>query len=201
MNVVVVAASLGGVEAVGDVLSGLPADFPAAVLVVQHRTAAPDSLLEEILARRTALRVKPGGDGEPISTGTVFVAPGGYHLLLDPDGLLRLSQSEKVRYVRPAADVLFESVAAHHKGRVVAVVLTGMDGDGSDGAVAVKEAGGYVIVQSPATAEAPSMPISALSTGAVDEAIPLWGIAPALVKRLTVNVTSDDHPRCRKAVL
>jgi two-component system, chemotaxis family, protein-glutamate methylesterase/glutaminase len=187
MNVVVVAASLGGVEAVGDLLSGLPADFPAAVLVVQHRTASHNGLLEEILSRRTALRVQPGKDGEPIRTGTAYVAPGGCHLLLDPDGLLRLSQSDKVRHVRPAADVLLESVAANHEGRIVAVVLTGMDGDGSDGAVAVKEAGGYVIAQSPTTARAPSMPISALSTGAVDETLPLWGIAPALVKRLAVS--------------
>lgn len=187
MNVVVIAASVGGIEAVGDVLSGLPAAFPAALLLVQHRGAAVDSLLEEILGRRTALRVKTGESGEPIRIGTVYVAPGDYHLLLGSDGHLRLSHSDKVRHVRPAADVLFKSVAANHKGRVVAVVLTGMGCDGSAGVVAVEEAGGHVIVQCPSTAEAPSMPLSALSTGAVDETIPLLSIATTLVKLLAEN--------------
>lgn len=193
MNVVVIAASLGGIEAVGDVLSGLPAAFPAALLLVQHRGAAAESLLEEILSRRTALRVKAGESGEPIRTGTVYVAPGNYHLLLDSDGHLRLSQSDKVRHVRPAADVLFESVATNHTGRAVAVVLTGMGYDGSAGVVAVKEAGGHVLAQCPSTAEAPSMPLSALSTGAVDQTIPLSCIATTLVKLLAQNEGASEQ--------
>lgn len=99
-----------------------------------------------------------------------------------PDFLL--SQSPKVKHLRPAADVLFDSVAASHAGRVVAVVLTGNDRDGSAGIAAIKNKGGWVIVQDPATAEAPSMPISALTTGAVDQTLQLPDIPPVLVKML-----------------
>jgi two-component system chemotaxis response regulator CheB len=183
--VVVIAASAGGVKAVGDVLGGLPAGFPAALLLVQHRAPDVAGLLDKILGLRTALRVKEAEAGEPIHPGTVYVAPADHHLLLDPGGSLRLSRSAKVSHVRPAAEVLFESVATNHKGRVVAVILTGRLRDGSAGALAVKRAGGYVIVQDPATAEAPSMPVAALLTGAVDQVLRLPDIGPALVALLT----------------
>jgi two-component system chemotaxis response regulator CheB len=184
VSVVVIAASEGGVKAVGDVLSSLPADFPATLLVVQHRSPGVPGLLDTILAQRTALQVKEAEGGESIHTGVVYLAPADHHLLLDPDGILRLSQSAKAKHVRPAADVLFESVASNHKGRVVALVLTGRLRDGSAGVEAVTRAGGYVIVQDPQTARAPSMPASALITGAVDQVLPLPEIGPALVKLL-----------------
>jgi two-component system chemotaxis response regulator CheB len=181
MNLVVIAASQGGVQAVGDLLSALPSDFPAAVLVVQHR-AAQFSPLADVLGNRTALPVKDTEDGEAIRTGMVYLAPPDHHLLLALDATLRLTQSPKVKHVRPAADVLFESVAANHAGRIAAVVLTGNDGDGTVGIAAIKAKGGTVIVQEPATADAPSMPLNALNTGGVDKTLPLWELGPALVK-------------------
>jgi two-component system chemotaxis response regulator CheB len=184
VNVVLIAASEGGIKAVGDLLSCLPSDFPAAVLVVQHRPANLPGLLDTILGQRTPLRVKEAEDGEPLVAGTVFVAPADHHLLLAPDGCLGLSHSAKVKYSRPAAEVLFESAATYHKERVVAVVLTGRDSDGSAGVEAIKRAGGYVIAQDPATAVAPSMPTAALLTGAVDQVLTLPDIAPALAKLL-----------------
>lgn len=182
MNVVLVGASWGGVKAVGDVLSSLPSDFAAAVLVAQHRPADLPGFLPKTLGQRTALRVKEAEDREPICKGTVYLAPANRHLLLDPDGILRLSGSAKVNFACPAADVLFESAAANHKSRLVAVVLTGKGGDGGAGMEAIKGVGGYVIAQDPATAEASSMPVTALLTGAVDETLPLMDIGPALVR-------------------
>jgi two-component system chemotaxis response regulator CheB len=178
--VVALAASAGGVEALGDVLAALPADFPAAIVVVQHRTAQGPFELPQVLGRRTALRVEQAREGTTLRPATVFVAPPDRHLLVNPDGTLSLSGAEKVNFVRPSADRLFESLAASFGERAVAVVLTGANSDGSAGVPVIKARGGLVIAQDAATAAAPWMPRSAVETGAVDFIVPLHGIAARL---------------------
>jgi two-component system, chemotaxis family, protein-glutamate methylesterase/glutaminase len=177
-KVVALAASAGGLAAISRILSGLPADFPAAVLVLLHRTAQEPNLLADILGRRTALRVEQAGEGAKLRPATVFVAPPDRHLLVNGDGTLSRSRSEKVHHVRPSADRLFESLAASFGGRVIAVVLSGGNGDGSGGVAVVKGMGGVVIAQD--AAEVPSMPRAAIDTGAVDFIVPLDGIASRL---------------------
>src|SRR5215210_7800185 len=130
-NVVAVAASAGGLHALTEVVSALPGSFPAAILVVQHLTPNHRSWLSEILGRCTALKVEQASDGAALSPGVVFVAPPDHHLIVGPGRTLRLTQSEQVRFLRPSADLLFQSVAAQFKERAIAVVLTG---SGSDGA-------------------------------------------------------------------
>jgi two-component system chemotaxis response regulator CheB len=163
------------------VLSVLPADFPAPVVVVQHLDRQHPSHMAEILGRRTCLLVKEARQGDVLSPGTVSIAPPDQHLLVNADATLSLSHAELVHFVRPSADLLFESVAASFKQRALAVVLTGMGSDGAMGVKAIKKMGGTVVVQDKATAEFPGMPRAAIETGSVDFILRLEEIAPALV--------------------
>ena len=180
-DVVAMAASAGGIGALGVVLAGLPANFPASIVVVQHLDPRHRSLMAEILRRKTVLTVEQAREGEHMARGTVYIAPPDRHLLVTPDGSLSLTQSELVHFVRPSADLLFESVAASYKDRAIAVVLTGTGSDGSMGVGAIKKMGGTVIAQDRQSAEFPGMPMAAEHTGNVDFTLPLGEIAPALV--------------------
>ncbi len=189
-EIVAMAASAGGLSALGSVLAGLPGNFPAAVVLVQHLAPHHESLLAEILGKRTKLRVTQARAGDRLAPGTVHVAPPDEHLLVSGDGSLSLSHSELVHFVRPSADLLFESVAAGFKDRAIAVVLTGTGSDASIGIVAVKKMGGVVVVQDEATSEFFGMPDAAIRTRQVDMVLPLEAIAPALV-RMVMGETND----------
>jgi len=180
-GVVALAASRGGFGALSQTLGGLPATFAAAVVVVQHLPSGYKSLLPESLGRRTRLVVKEAEEGDCLRPGCVFIAPPHRHLLVNPGGTLSLSGSAKVHHARPSADPLFSSVAASFGDKVVAVVLTGGDSDGSGGVRAVKAAGGTVIAQDERTCEDFSMPREAIATGCVDMVLALEDIAPVLV--------------------
>jgi two-component system, chemotaxis family, protein-glutamate methylesterase/glutaminase len=180
-DVIALAASAGGLTALSTVLSLLPTDLPAALVVVQHLHPRHRSLMAEILTRRTSLPVKQAEEGDRLKPGYVFIAPPDRHLLVNPDGTLSLSQSELVHFLRPSADLLFESVAASYKDRAIAVVLTGTGGDGSMGVKAIKKMGGTVIAQDEKTSEFPGMPSAAIHTGQVDFVLPLEEISSALV--------------------
>src|SRR5258706_9750067 len=143
-DIVAVAASAGGLRALMKLLSALPSDFPAAVTVVQHLDPTHRSLMADILGRHSLLAVKHAEEDDLIQPGTVFVAPPDRHLLANADGRLSLSRTELVHFVRPSADLLFESVAASYKDRAIAVVLTGTGSDGAAGLQAVKKMGGTV---------------------------------------------------------
>jgi two-component system chemotaxis response regulator CheB len=180
-DVVALAASAGGLTALSQVLTGLPADFPATLVVVQHLDPRHRSLMADILSRRTALRVKQAEEGDRLAPATVYIAPPNRHLLVNPDGSLSLSQSELVHFVRPSADLLFESVAASYRDRSIAVVLTGTGSDGAMGVQAIKKMGGTVIVQDEKTSEFFGMPGAAIQTGSADFVLPLDEVASALV--------------------
>src|SRR5438132_4968447 len=180
-DIVALAASAGGLAALGAVLSGLPDDFPAALVIVQHLDPRHRSLMADILSRRTKLKVKQAAEGDRLAPGIVYVAPPNRHLLVNSDGSLSLSQTELVHFVRPSADLLFESVAASYKERAIAVVLSGSGGDGSMGVKAIKKMGGTVLAQDQRTSEFFGMPGAAIDGGCVDFVLPLEEIAPALV--------------------
>lgn len=181
-DLVALTASADGLNALTQVLAVLPSDFSAAIVVVQHLSPRHPSLLAEILNRRTSLEVKQAEEGGYLSAGKVFIAPPDYHLLVNADGSLSLTQTEKVHFVRPAAELLFESVAEHYKQRAIAVVLTGGDGDGSRGVQAIKKMGGKVIAQDKATSKVWGMPASAIATGCVDWVLPLNKIGQAITQ-------------------
>ncbi|RUR85156.1 chemotaxis protein CheB [Chlorogloeopsis fritschii PCC 6912] len=180
-NVVAIAASKGGLKAISKILSALPDDFPAAIVIVQHSSPHYPSYLAEIFSRRTALRVKQAEQGELLRPGTVYTPVPNKHLLVNLDGTVSLSDTPKVNFVRPAADKLFASVAATFQSRAIAVVLTGKDSDGALGILAIKKYGGTVIAQDEASCECFSMPKSAIDTGKVDFVFPLDAIASTLV--------------------
>jgi two-component system chemotaxis response regulator CheB len=180
-EVVAVAASAGGLTALSRVLSELPASFPVPILIVQHLDPRQRSLMVEILQTRTPLQVQQAEDKMTMEAGTVYIAPPDYHLLVDAGGTLALSHSELVHFVRPSADLLFESVAAHYRARAIAVVLTGTGRDGSMGVKAIKTMSGTVLAQDEESSEFFGMPGAAIETKSVDFILPLADIAPALV--------------------
>ncbi|GAA6614540.1 chemotaxis protein CheB [Scytonema sp. NUACC26] len=183
-NVVAIAASRGGLKAIGKILSALPVDFPAAIVVVQHLSSKYPSYTAQILAPHTLLRVKQAEEGELLRPRTVYTAVPDKHLVVKPDATLSLTDEPKVNFVRPAGDKLFVSVATSFKSRAIAIVLTGKDGDGTLGVLAIKKYGGTVIVQDRESSEYFNMPKSAIDTGKVDWVLPVDAIANYLVKEI-----------------
>lgn len=181
-DVVAVGASAGGLNALTQILAGLPAGFPAAMVVVQHLDPRHRSLMADILGRRTALPVKQAAEDDRIEPGHVYIAPPAHHLLVNADARLSLTRTELVHFVRPSADLLFESVAASFKERAIAVVLSGSGVDGAMGVRAIKKMGGTVIVQDAQNADFNGMPKAAIATGAADFVLALDEIAAALQK-------------------
>jgi two-component system chemotaxis response regulator CheB len=176
-GVVVVGSSWGGVTALARLLGGLPADLAVPVVVVQHRRDAP-SMLARLLERQTGWRVCEAADKDSMAAGTVYLAPAGYHLMVERPGHLSLSTEGPVRFARPSIDVLFESAAAAYRDAVVGVVLTGTNDDGAAGLVAIVARGGQAVVEDPASAERPAMPLAALATGIAATVLPLDQIGP-----------------------
>jgi two-component system chemotaxis response regulator CheB len=187
-DVIVVGASAGGIHALRGVLSGLPADLPAAVLAVVHIPPHSRSALPMILSDAGPLPAKSAEDGEPLGKGTIYVAPPDRHLLVER-GRMRLTRGPRENRVRPCIDTLFRSAAVDLGPRVVGVVLSGALDDGTAGLWAVKDRGGVAIVQKPAEAEYPDMPESALANVEVDHVLPVSEIGPR-VAALATEATS-----------
>ncbi|MBW4650379.1 MAG: chemotaxis protein CheB [Kastovskya adunca ATA6-11-RM4] len=181
-EIVAIAASAGGLKALQKVLSVLPADFPVAIAIVQHLSPQYRSLMAEILNRCTGLAVKQAAVGDRLSAGNVYIAPPNHHLRVNPDGSLSLSQAEREHFVRPAAEVLFQTVAESYGERAIAVVLTGGDSDGEQGVQTIKEKGGLVIAQDQETSQVFGMPSAAINTGCVDWILPINEIPQALME-------------------
>jgi two-component system chemotaxis response regulator CheB len=159
---IVIGASLGGLRALGTVLSGLPLTFRPPIAVVLHRAKDTPDLLASIIQARTTLKIIEVSDKDPIEEGCVYLAPADYHLMVDR-GHFSLSIDSPVNYARPSIDVLFESAADIFGNSLTAVVLTGSSADGAAGAEAIAARGGEVIVQEPASAEGSVMPSSTLN--------------------------------------
>ena len=187
-EIVAIAASAGGLTALTSVLGPLPADLNAAVVVVQHLDPRHRSLMAQIVGRRTRMPVSEAVDGVEMRPGSVYLAPPNQHMLVNRDGTISLTQTELVNFVRPSADLLFESVAAAYGERAIAVVLTGTGHDGAMGVTAIKKRGGTVIVQDEASSEFFGMPSSAIKTGTVDFILALDEIAAALQTLLAGEV-------------
>jgi two-component system chemotaxis response regulator CheB len=180
-DIVAVACSAGGLNALSEILSRLPTNFPIPVVIVQHLDPRHQSLMAEILSRRTSLAVKEAEEGKGLNPQTVYIAPPNRHLLIRPNGTISLSDSELVHFLRPSADLLFESVAGSYKERAIAVVLTGTGTDGAMGVQAIKKMGGTVIAQDEQSAEFSGMPTAAIQTHQVDFILPLNEIPKALI--------------------
>ncbi|MCW2991547.1 MAG: CheB methylesterase [Solirubrobacterales bacterium] len=183
-SIVVMGASAGGVDALSDVVRGLPADFPAAVLVVLHISASSPSMLPQILDRASPLTAVAADDGAPLEAGCIYVARPDLHLKVE-DGVARLTAEARVNGHRPAVDSLFCSAADARGPAVTGVVLSGMRDDGTVGLARIKECGGIAVVQDPEDAQHDSMPLSAIENVAVDAILPAREIGPALARFLS----------------
>ena len=179
-DLIVVGASWGGLDALTVLVRGLPADFAVPVVIVQHRGPDAQSFLSDLLQQWTGRKVLEPEDKEPIEPGHIYIAPANYHLLVET-GHFSLTTEAPVRYSRPSIDVMFGSAAHAYGKRLIGVVLTGANEDGSRGLQCVEEYGGYCVVQDPATAEVATMPEAALRRVPRAAKLPLADIAAHLV--------------------
>ncbi len=182
-SLVVIGASAGGVQALIELVSELPASFAAAVFVVVHTPANHRSLLPKVLNVHSRLPAVHASDGETILPGHIYVAPPDRHLLVE-QGVMRLTHGPKENHSRPAADPLFRSAAQAYGPCAIGVVLSGALYDGTAGLIAIKRHGGAAITQDPDEAQYASMPKSAISRDHPDYILPIAEIASTLVRLL-----------------
>ncbi|GAB4201258.1 MAG: hypothetical protein OHK0022_23100 [Roseiflexaceae bacterium] len=190
-DVVVIAASFGGVSALRELLAALPPDFPAAVLIQMHLPPDQPSSLVEVLQWGARLPVVWGQHLELAHPGSVVVVPPGQHMQILPDGRLLLTPWTKRAGRKPQADDLFTSAAISFGPRAIGVVLTGYLSDGARGARAIVQGGGRVLAQDPNTAASGDMPRAAIATGCVDFVLTLDAIPAALVSLTMVRGVSS----------
>jgi two-component system chemotaxis response regulator CheB len=181
-QLVVIGCSTGGPGALHQIIPKLPCDLPAAVLVVQHMPAGFTRSLAGRLDEISAIPVREAQEGDRVATGQVLVAPGGYHMLVAPDGTIRLNQDPPMHGVRPAVDKTLEAVVPLWTHRMVGVILTGMGYDGAKGMVALKKQGGRTIAEDASTCVVYGMPKVVVEMGAADQVLPVHEIAEAIVK-------------------
>ena len=187
IDIVAIAVSTGGPNALERIIPALPADFPVAVTIVQHMPPIFTNTLAQRLSAIAKIPVHEGAPGEIVRRGGVWIAPGGYHMSLTRKIAavqIQTDQSPAENSCRPSADVLFRSVSKIYGARTLAVVLTGMGEDGLLGCKSIREAGGQVIVQDEATSVVWGMPGRVAMAGLADQTLPLDEIAPAIVRRV-----------------
>ena len=183
-RIVVVGASSGGIEALRELVRGLPEDLAAPICVVLHTAPESPGILDAILNRAGTLPAHNARDRERLQAGRIYVAPPDTHLLVEP-GILRVTKGPRENRFRPAIDPLFRSAAQVYGPGAIGVVLTGNLDDGTAGLWAIKQLGGTTVVQHPDTALFPEMPLNALRHVRVDHSLPLAEIAPLLVRLTT----------------
>lgn len=184
---IAIGVSAGGLEALGQILPVLPATFSLPIFIVQHLQEDADDFLAVHLDRISAVRVKEAEDKEQILPGRVYVAPAGYHLLIEEDRSFSLSIDARVNHARPSIDVLFQSAADVYEENLVGVILTGASSDGAKGLKMIKERGGWTIVQDPTSAKAKVMPEAAIRAASPNRVIDITAVGDMLIKVGTVH--------------
>ena len=190
-DIIVIGASAGGVELALALAARLPEDLPAAVFIVIHISPSAESVLPQLLRRRTKLRVAHGRDGERIAHGRIYVGPPDQHLTVRR-GYVEVTMGPRENGHRPSVDALFRSAAQSYGPRVIGVVLSGNLDDGTTGAIEIHKGGGIVIAQEPAEALYTSMPQSVIDVAGADHIAPLEGIAELLCELSRVPVIEEE---------
>lgn len=181
-HVIVIGASSGGMEAIRQILSGLPDKFEVPILIVLHIGSNNIYHYLSMLGSNTGFRVKEAGEKEAIEAFTVYFAPPNYHLQVEANFTFSLSTDAKVNYSRPSIDVLFETAAWAYKEKLIGVLLTGSNSDGASGLKAIKEYGGTTIVENPVSAYTKAMPLAAIDASTPDYVLDLKDIAQKIME-------------------
>jgi two-component system chemotaxis response regulator CheB len=180
---VVIGVSAGGLEALTLLLPTFKKDFPLPIFVVQHVGDDASGFLCSHLAARCQLKVIEPDDKQPIKPGVIYIAPSGYHMIVDSPQTISLSVDPRVNYSRPSIDLLFQSAAEAFQESLIGVVLTGANSDGTEGIKLIKKKQGLTIAQDPLTAEVAVMPQSAIDSGCIDRVLPLNEMAEFISMR------------------
>jgi len=178
---VVIGVSSGGLTALKYLFSSLPADFSLPIVVVQHVSARSDNQWIKLLNEVSNLNIKEADEKEAIEPGNGYIAPSNYHLLIEKDKTFSLTNGERVNFARPSIDVLFETAAEAYQNKLIGIILTGSNHDGSKGIKRIKEYGGLTIAQDPKTAESSYMPASAIAASQPDYVLSLENIVELLI--------------------
>lgn len=188
-HIIAIGTSTGGPRALSELLPQLPGDIPAGILIVQHMPPWFTKSLAERLDKSCAIHVKEAEAGDKIENGQALIAPGDYHMVVkragDGERVVDLNQDPPVHAVRPAADILLQSVAVNYGSQTLGVILTGMGSDGASGMKAIKEHGGKTIVSDEETSLIFGMPKAAIDLGCADRIAPLPAIPEEIEKMLS----------------
>ncbi len=179
---IVIGVSSGGMNAMNILFSRLPKEFGIPIVVLQHIGPRSDNLWIKILSKKTSRIIKEAEEKEKIEKGFVYVSPPNYHLLIEKNKTFSFTIDERVNYARPSIDVLFESAAEAYESKLIGIILTGSNTDGTNGMKRIKECGGLTIAQDPETAESSYMPASAIAALKMDYILALEGISDLLIK-------------------
>jgi len=180
-DAIVIGVSSGGMNAMNLMFPLLPKEFKIPIIIVQHINARSDSQWITLLNNKSNLYIKEADEKELIEQGIVYIAPPNYHLLIEKNKTFSLTVDERINFARPSIDVLFESAAEAYKNKLIGIILTGSNNDGSKGIKRIKEYGGLTIIQNPETAESSYMPASAISSITPDYILSLEEIMKLLL--------------------
>lgn len=188
--IVAIGTSTGGPRALQEVLTRMPANLPAAVLVVQHMPPGFTKSLSSRLDSLSSINVKEAEEGDILRPGWAYVAPGDFHMVVNPYGneeyRISINKESPVTGHRPSVNVMMKSVAECGHKNIIAVMMTGMGSDGSEGILQIKKAGGKTIAQDESTCVVYGMPKSAVNIGAIDTIAPLHNITTEILKYMGV---------------
>lgn len=184
VGLVVIGGSWGGLSATTRIISRFPYGFPVPVILVLHQRQSPENRLADILVSRTDVSVVTPDDKDELKPGVLYVAPPGFHFLVNPDRTVGYCMGRPRHYSRPSIDETFFSVGHVYGSSALAVILTGANEDGAEGMRYIASRGGYTVVQSPDTAEARTMPEAAIAAGPVDRVVPVDAIGDMIVERV-----------------
>ncbi|MCS5708829.1 chemotaxis protein CheB [Candidatus Berkiella cookevillensis] len=188
---IVIGTSFGGFSVLNNIIPQFPKNFIPIIIVI-HLKEDAKSIIAEYLNESSMMQVKEADLGETIQEGVVYIAPPGYHLLIEHDFTLSLSSEGAVNFSRPSIDVLFESAAVAYQSHLIGILLTGANSDGCKGLQSIQKRGGLTIVQDPQTAEAPEMPQAALNMLKIDHILSVDALVPFL--RALDEAQSEELP-------
>jgi len=190
---IVIGVSSGGMNALKFIFATLPAGFSIPIIIVQHVSPRSDNEWIKVLNENSNLTIKEADEKEKIEQGNVYIAPANYHLLIEEDKTFSLTIDERVNYARPSIDVLFETAAEAYKNKLIGMVLTGSNNDGTLGIKRIKECGGLAIIQDPVTAESSYMPASAIAAIDPDYILSLEEIIELIKKIDKKNYSNESN--------